>query len=573
MFASLVQKYAAAFLTGLILALAVWVALPSMVVSMDDDFWYLRSTIETIQKGRPWTDQWLTPWGASTTGIAALVYRISGSFTLAVHLPLALYAGLAAWALAAMLRGAGISRLMSSGTTLLVLLSPTVFFMFINFTGVAIYMAGLWWCLHFARLRRWGWFFVPWVFALASRQSAVVWLALPGWALVMEIWRGRRAALHSREARSLAALLAAACLAFLAIKSFMNPTAGQKSILAGISVASWDRIRAPLVSGILMIFAGRAIASTACLLGRTETREQSIPLWRWLTAPLLAAAGAFGARFFLSETVQTHGCYSDDFSSIAAPVLGGLLGLALALRPGHWRPDCLFAALGSIALLCLYSAKNDYYFVDALFFGLASALPDAGKTDSAPAGKRMLWRPLALACLILLGCGYWVGRGYVRQVTDQDRAAAIITLYEKAIDEDKVQPWQVGLAPFGYQGWVFQEYYTRNTPLPSIGGFIPLVDGWDGKSGSGVITQYHKSLRSWRDLIPTRNNITLRDSKDATTILEIHYPVLTSRPATFTLKGKPASPARVDPAKFTRIPFPTSDAGWDKLIAESRFSE
>lgn len=115
----------------------VWCLLPGMVIVLDDDFWYLRSVIKTVQKGRPWTDEWLTPWAASASSISALLFRISGSFTFAIHFQLAAAAGLAA---TLFLQRQGLPRLPA-------LAAPTVLFMFLMFTGVALYMACLWWCL------------------------------------------------------------------------------------------------------------------------------------------------------------------------------------------------------------------------------------------------------------------------------------------------------------------------------------------------------------------------------------------------------------------------------------------
>src|SRR4051812_26302714 len=78
--------------------LLIWLLLPSGVIAINDDFGYLRSVIQTIQHGRPWTDDWLEPWAASLSLFAGLLFRATGSFSFAIH---GLLAGLAGAAFAA----------------------------------------------------------------------------------------------------------------------------------------------------------------------------------------------------------------------------------------------------------------------------------------------------------------------------------------------------------------------------------------------------------------------------------------------------------------------------------------
>jgi hypothetical protein len=150
-----------------------------MVVALDDDFWYLRSAVGTFQKRRPWTDEWLTPWAASTSMIVSIVFALTGSFTSAVHLTLAASAGVASAGMMGILSRVGVNRGTALWVAILVLGTPTVMFMFLMFTSVAVYWACLWVCLFAAKSSRWGTFFLFWAVALSGRQSAVVWLALP----------------------------------------------------------------------------------------------------------------------------------------------------------------------------------------------------------------------------------------------------------------------------------------------------------------------------------------------------------------------------------------------------------
>ena len=68
--------------------------LPATVATLDDDFGYLKSVVLTLQHHRPWTDHFLEPWSASHSLLAALAYRLTGSFALATYGLSALYAAL-----------------------------------------------------------------------------------------------------------------------------------------------------------------------------------------------------------------------------------------------------------------------------------------------------------------------------------------------------------------------------------------------------------------------------------------------------------------------------------------------
>ena len=62
-----------------------WLMLPAGVTVMNDDFGYVGSVVETIQRGRPWTDEWLAPWSASLAVCSALLFKLTGSFLVATQ--------------------------------------------------------------------------------------------------------------------------------------------------------------------------------------------------------------------------------------------------------------------------------------------------------------------------------------------------------------------------------------------------------------------------------------------------------------------------------------------------------
>ena len=559
-----------ALLSMLLMGWVVWVILPGIVITMDDDFWYLRSVVLTIQKGRPWTDDWLTPWGASATSLAAAIYQLTGSFKLAIHLQLAGAAGLAALGLGLFLKRQGVGSVPAFTAVLLFLLTPTVLFMFLMFTGVALYMACLWWCLLLADRRQWVWFLLPWAVALASRQSALAWLALPGWAFLRELWHLRRGPAGSGPLKRLAGVLAAGGAIFLTLKWGMNPTAAQAMMAGVLKVQVLTAHHTmPLALGGLAWLAGMGVAGLL-RLPRILARPGALSWLRWVAAIVLAAAGAMGTRFFLEHTQNTHNCYSDAFSQWCFPLFGTLLGAALGLAGQRPRADASLVALGSVILVALYGGRFDYYYYDALCCGIAAGFPFCreSRSESAPhpAGR-------ALFVLAAIAAAAWHGRSAVRLAAQQEYHVAVVTLYEKAIRSGKLPPARVGLASFGYLGWLFQDYYNAHEgrSQPMLGGFCRYAQTWDGTRGTGIVTVLPKSLKPWRGLIPTHNQATLRNAPDTVDAAAFRQRLPGTDRIQYTLKtslSQEPLPGTypLDPAQYQHIAFPLTDAEWRDFI-------
>lgn len=542
--------------------------LPNLVIALDDDFWYLRSVVSSIQKARPWTDNWLTPWSASTTSLSALLYQWSGRFSFAIHSQLVASAALAAFLATLFLRRQGTPPLLACAAALLVLATPTVLFMFLMYTGVALTMACLWACLLFADRRQWLWFLLPWALAVANRQSAVAWLALPAWAFFQEARTQRHPLPWTPTSRRLLALFLAAGAMLLTLKLGMNPTAAQKLVLGGFGhgiLSAHSGI--PCALGLLAFLAGLAASSLlrGPRLGPPSRR-------RLLLVPALAAAGASGALCFRSQTLNTHGCYSDPFSDLAFPLLGGLLGASLALSGTRPRADASLAALAAIALVALYGGRFDYYFNDALFFGLAAGF-SSSPVSPAPAAQS---RRGATALLLFTGflAAAWHAASAVRLRAQQERTAALTVLYERALRSGRLAPENVGMASFGYLGWIFQDYYSAHDGRlqPVLGGFCRYAQIWDQGRGTGILATLPKSLHPWRHLIPTRNSAALRRAPGVPILEEIARPLFPGHLIRYALLHQ-ASPQRLpgslpfDSSQYQRPPFPLDDAEWRQFIA------
>lgn len=571
---------------GLAFGLAIWLALPARVIALDDDFGYLLSVVETYRAGRPVTYDWLAPWAATSSGLAALAFAVTGKFQLAVHGLLAASGGLAFFGAMSFARRAGLGTGLSAGMALTALGGPTTMFMLLMFTSVPFYWGCLWVAAWLALTRRWGWFLLVFCLALGARQSAATWLALPAWALLSTWWERRRGGMPPWPWKALAAIVAG--LAWLVlVKSSMNRTYGQDVVFTAMGKA-FGAGRLPAETEALAI-AGLLLAAgfgLGCLghglarLWRGEWRWRgwsAAVMWRLGLSLAAGTAGALVPRWTLAHVEWSHGCYLDIWGPAACSATGALAGFALAAfsRLPSW--GFLLTAGGCWGLTTLYGGLFDYYFADIFFWGFAAAL--AGREWPVPTGE--LSRsplPFLLAgrgAVVLLGLLTlaWDFRCYVRHKLAQDRIAAFIAMTEPAIREGRIRPHEMGFAPFGYLGWHLERHYILHDGRDArkLAGFMAYRDDWNGERGTGTLAEYPKSFRAWKDWLPAHNNKALRESKTAETVAEIEAPILWFWKARFQLKRVAPPEPREDrlPLNYDGfVPryFPLNDAEWAELM-------
>lgn len=559
------RTLAAAALCGLLM----WLALPSMVITMDDDFSYLRSVVETIQHGRPWTDEWLAPWAASSSALSAVLFAVSGDFPFAIHFTLALAGALAFAGLCRHLQDEGISFFSAAWLTLAVLLCPSVLNMHLMYTAVPLYWGCLWLCLCFAARRQWGWFFVFWAVAFASRQSAITWLALPGWPLLEHAWRHR--SLRGLP-RAGTLVLAGAAAMFLLIKAGMNPTIGRD--MAGGGNRTMISTAAMLHSAGLALFAfgaGFGGRNLARLLAGKSASPARHPAWV-ITAG--AAAGAALALWVTRDIHATHNCLGDAFAPAIIGLVGALGGAGIVLRAAPPRLDASIVALGSTLLLMLYRADFDYYFVDVFAWGVLAAARGGSGDTSAPGVSAPRWTGAllraALVCVLL-----WDARCYFRLKLARDLTAGVITATEQALREKKLAPQDIGMAPFGYAGWHYARHFlaTDARGTTDLAGFVRYQLPWDGTSGTGVVRTVPPEFKRHSGWLPTQNNASLRASQEAQTLVSLRRSVLWFWRAKFELKHLAPSGPRpgrlaLDTATFQQDVFPLNAEEWARYIRE-----
>lgn len=513
-----------AFLFGCI----IWMVLPEVVVSYDDDFAYLRSVVETIQRGRPWTYEWLTPWAASLSVLVAGLFKVTGSMSFAVHFSLALAAAMAFFGLTAILQKHDVKGWRSALLSLMLLCLPSVFFMHLMFTSVALYMGCLWLCAWLGMERRWGWFFVFWCIGISSRQSAITWLALPGWVVLTDVWQHRRIRFGESSVMRPLLVQIAGLITVAGLMLGMNKTSGQQTTFSGMSdFFNSARLLPPIAMGTASLIAGFGLGGLADFL-RPQKYSKRWGGGSWLIAFLAAAGGAFAALAFREWVSASHSCYRDDISHAYFAVLGALSGVGLLMIPKRPRGETLIVAMGAFALLLIYGGVFDYYYNDLLFWGflttlapLPMAIEEGLHVTLAPGLKATF----VAAILFIMGVNLrWV----VRFRYEGDRATAVIRLYETALRSGKVTPDIIGQDTFGHYGWLMEDYHRAHDRSPhySLGEFMNYGQNWDGKTGTGIVTEVSKKLRKVREWLPSHNSTSLVKSEKKSILHQLEVPVL-----------------------------------------------
>lgn len=437
--------------------LAIYATLPAGVVVCNDDFGYLKSVVQTLQHGRPWTNDWLEPWSASLSVFSALVYVATGNFQVATQGLQAVLASVAFLGAVGLCRARGLRVAPALMLAFLLLTFPVLLWKTLEFTGMTLYLPCLLWALWAAEKERWKLFFCAWALAVASRQSAVAWLALPAFELCRVALRRKPS--PSGAWRAPATVLAAAIPWLALLILAMNPTHAQIIRTAALFWrADPGASLVTLASGLAVLAFSAGLGAFALLLGRPGLSVAgSRPTFAYGILVAAVALLVFDARRLVTWDVVS-------FADQAGWIYGTLLVVAatigwLAGRP-RFAPAPLALALASLLLVAVRGDRYDYYFADlalAAFFSVRSRANAPASSASPALGLRST--PLrVLACLVLAGILSLHFRfGYALKHT-LDRAWALCSLYERAFRAGQVQPGELRDAPFGYVGWHLHPY-------------------------------------------------------------------------------------------------------------------
>lgn len=476
-------------LATIVFAIGLYLFLPPGVIAWDDGFGYLRSVVLTIQNGYPTTHDWLEPWAATQSALSALIFGATGSFSTAILVPQIL-GGAGVFAAAALLlrdRGYGIGLVLA--ITALFATMPVILFRWGELSAITLYLPCFVAALWGADRGRWWQFFLFWAIAVATRQSAIAWLALPAWHAATLYLRELRAAGSTVTGlrRGIAAIrpfliwLCFAMLLIVVLAVGMNQTHSQTMVTANVfrefDLRAFARSATAGVS-VLVIAIGLggltlAVAERQPLFGAWRREKFLLSLVGFAVAALLVfgwqriGIGGGGWSFGYSGRIYVGLC-------ILLVLTGWLTGVPrLDMR-------YLFAGAVCILLVSFRRVLYDYYFIDVFAFGFLAVLgrPQASAAVSSPTPMEKVVKSLIPAALVLLALlqGYFA----VMLKSTFDRAYGITALAEQAMRQGKLAPTELVFAPFGYQGWKLHSYFIAHEGKNDrfIAGFINYFDVW-----------------------------------------------------------------------------------------------
>jgi hypothetical protein len=533
--------------------LFVWLLLPAGISAINDDFGYLRSIVQTIQHGRPWTDDWLEPWAASFSALAALLYWITGNFSVATHGLLALLAGAAFVAAGLLLqqRGSG-DRWRVLAIVTLALTFPTVLWKTTEFTGVALYFPCLLLALWSAAEKRWVLFFLSWLFAVATRQSAIVWMLIP-------LWSAGREAL-SQEGKRVSwswimplLIVASGALVFLGLRHGMNQTHAQ-ALLSEQAFGRIDPRAAARVVGVgTLVFLGAAGWGSFLVGGRgyTPRRNASALATKILLGLLLVALLIWDERSWVqSEHTLFSGAIGWSYTKLLVAV-----GVGGWLRGGfRLRPDYAFFALGSLGLVAVRGIVWDYYLLEPAVLGFFAVV--AVEQSEAPAFFPSRWLLALVASFHLV---------FVLDLKcTLDRARALCALSESALRSGRLEPAELSYAPFGFTAWQLYPHYATHEGVSStdLAGFNGYLRRGAVEVGQGYSKALHIFPRFRHEPPGDRHNLIASGRYRFLWFFHAEFYLLRfksaeEQPAEWALTGH----------DYERPAFPLNDEEWDQSIA------
>ncbi len=539
-----------------VFGLLLYALLPSGIVALNDDFGYLRSVVQTLQHGRPWTDDWLEPWSAGLTAAAALIFRLSGSFYAATYGLLALLGGVGFYFALRLLLAQGFSLSRAGLVAGLGFTFPTVLWKSLEFTGVALYTPCLLAALWFAGKRQWFWLLVVWLLALATRQSAITWAVLP----LAAAWADTRQRSWKRSLAVVAVpglVTLAGGIAYVVLGRVMNKTYAQRLNTDHMwSNWSWAHAREVGTIGASLMLVTIGLAGFVSAFGADASAEK--PGYKWLR--VAGVVGTLGLLF-----VDVHRSFGFEHAAFdgldGAIYVKALIGVSAAgWIVGRFSFDLLPAAgaLAALAALTVRPMVWDYYAIDLAVFTALAVLP---RLRARPEVARHPALARVVAALFVAAHGMFVGEFKHRL----DRGHAMCDISSRALAAGSLHPDEPSFMPFGLQGWYYFHYHLRHDG--SAGADVADFGRYLKQDAIDVAWRYAKPLR-W---LPDHGGGLPSDRRS--TLISGRYPYFWIFTQDFLLLRAPRDrvrPAIAPLAADFKLPeFPVNDAGWRRLISAS----
>ncbi len=467
-------------------------------VLRSDDFGYVRGIIGTWQRGRPYTYDWLEPFGAVFSSACALLYKLTGNFYLSTY-GFQAFCVLAIFPLLYLL----LAKRLLPGPAALLSLGIAAFPLFLakesDFHGSICTLDLMLASVVLFESRSYLGFFLAAFLAFANRQNQICLLVLPLGA-AWEQWR-----VHRRVTLQLplggAFFLAGSAALWLGMNRtyaaahavFLRSSPG--AILASASRAACAGTF--LALGMAAIFStlapkpeGGSWPSRAARPGRKDWKDWAFPVLA--SAALLAFIPCWAPTLIQMDTPM--------FGLLGWPQVNSLLPWLILptlwmLDPRLLRPSPFLALIaGYVAIASLRGIWWDYYFMEILILCLLLALDGPGR--AAEHGKRAIPVPAYwVTAVLLMGSAVY---GYMLKV-GTDKQVLTITVLERLEREKKVAVDEMTGATFGYLGWKLFDYFLANEgrEYGQLSDFMGYV-----KRDRVVIDTYVPWRRSFKTLLP-----------------------------------------------------------------------
>lgn len=525
-------------------------------VLRSDDFGYIRSIIGTWQRGRPYTYDWLAPFGAVFSSACALLYKLTGNFYLATY-GFQAFCVLAFFPLLYLL----IAKRLPPRPAALLALSAVAFPLLLakesDFHGCIGTLDLVLVSLLFFESGRYEGFYLAALLAFANRQNQICLLALPIWA-AWEQWRGG-GKVTLRIPMGGALFLAGCATVSLGMNrtyagtNAVFRTSGPGTFAAAAAVAACAGIFVAM--GAWGVFSTLRIRSGISRSGGDQGRRQ------WLFPACASVALLVLIPFWPPNLIQTD---TPMFGLLGWPQVNRIL--PWLILPSFWIPDYrllrpspyLFLAAGYIAVASLRGIWWDYYFAEILILCLLSALDRTGASKDAVVSERSL-APAAywVASVLLAGS---VAYGYMLKVA-MDKQALAVTVMERLDREGRITVDKMTGATFGYLGWKLFDYFLTHEGrnYGELADFVGYV-----RRDRVVVDTYTPWRRSFKAGLPTGSELLDRGTYRIGffslpyRVADLHGPS-----AGIPIMGRDMT---LDPAQFRSPRFPLDNQEWKAYL-------
>lgn len=456
---------------------------PIGLMPFDDEFGYFKSMLLTFQHGYPRAHDWLEPWAASLSALAAFLLLLTGSFA-GVVIGMKVVGATAAFLMIVLLLRQRTYPLVPAIVVAFALVTtPTLLWKWTEFSTLLLYVPCLIAALLAAERRCWWLFFLLWTVAFSSRQSAIVWLVVPigqevAAALAESGKDGDRPRRILRAIAPLLPWLAFSAVVAIAMPALMNRTHSQSVVTYGL-LGKFQPLR--FVEHVVVGCGGFVVAIGLGALALALSRDRPLSWPR--RGPRLAVAIAAATICVLLVTLlgflplSTNGWSYGRAGTIYIYVLLLLSLTGWACTDFTVNRSYLGAAALFSVLLGFRVLLPDYHLIDIAAFGFFAALPGNGAAAGAATISSRLTRPIILACFAAL-LALHLHFGIVAKVT-VDVFYGRTVLAEKALRRGDLTPAEILFAPIGYAGWKLHPYFLardqRNTRM--IAGYLSYLEG------------------------------------------------------------------------------------------------